>query len=243
MNINITIPVFNEEVQLAESVSRLAAFCAEALDWPFEIVIADNGSTDATSSIARELMQEDTRIRLVRLELPGRGRALKQVWMHSDADVLAYMDVDLSTELAALPELIASLTGGDYDVAVGSRLLPSSRTKRCLRRELISRAYNVLVRRLLGVGFSDAQCGFKAITRPAAVALLPLVEHPGWFMDTELLVLAERLGYRILDYPVAWVEDPGSKVKLLSTAFDDLLGLLRLRRRLSDSSLNRVSRP
>jgi len=169
---------------------------------------------------------------VVHLPERGRGGALKRVWADSSAEILSYMDVDLSTELSAFPQLIEPLANGAYDVATGSRLLPASRTTRCRKRELISHAYNRLVRTIFHTRFSDAQCGFKAITRKAAAELLPLVEDEAWFFDTELLVWAEQRGYRTLDLPVRWVEDPDSRVKLVRTAWQDLSGIRRLRRNL-----------
>jgi glycosyltransferase involved in cell wall biosynthesis len=233
MRINITIPVYNEEAQLAASIEKLVVFCSQHVEWPFEVVIADNASTDSTFRIARELSDRHQDVRAVHLDRKGRGRAVKHVWLSSDADILCYMDVDLSTDLEAFPALVGALVENRYELATGSRLLPGSKTTRSLRREVISRAYNFLVKGIVGASFSDAQCGFKAITRQAAMDLLPLVEDTGWFMDTELLVLAEKRGHRILDLPVRWVEDPDSRVKILSTALHDLRGLIRLRRRLA----------
>jgi len=139
------------------------------------------------------------------------------------------MDADLSTDLEALIALIKPLETDEYDVAAGSRLLRPTLTTRGFTRECTSRTYNFLVKAALGVHFTDAQCGFKAITRRAAKDLLPLVEDTGWFFDTELLVLAEKRGYRIFDLPVKWTERDRSHVRILSTAGAELRGLLRLR--------------
>jgi glycosyltransferase involved in cell wall biosynthesis len=231
--VNLTVPVLNEEAQLAESVGKLRAFLQDHAGFTWEIVIADNGSTDRTAQIAEELGRRWPEVRAVHLPLKGRGRALRKVWSESSAEILSYMDVDLSTDLSAFPRLIEPLANGEYDVATGSRLLPGSQTTRCWKRELISHAYNRLVRACFRTRFSDAQCGFKAITRKAAGELLPLVEDDAWFFDTELLVWAERRGYRILDLPVRWVEDADSRVKILRTSWQDLRGLLRLRRNLA----------
>ena len=229
MLINVTLPVFNEERRLARSLPRLHAFLVAWGRFPFELVVADNGSTDHTLALARQLAREYSGVRVEHLELKGRGRALKQVWRASRADILSYMDVDLSTDLDAFPLLVAALVDGGYELAIGSRRLPASRTSRGWRREILSRGYMLLVKTLFRPSFSDAQCGFKALTGEAAAALLPLVVDDGWFMDTELLVLAERLGYRIGEVPVQWVDDPDSRVRLFSTALADLRGLLRLR--------------
>ncbi len=234
MFLNVTIPVFNEEAQLAESVARLRACLGREGMIDCELVIADNGSTDRTFEIARSLCRRFAEIRAVHLDAKGRGGALKRVWLESRADILCYMDVDLSTDLAALPALIEAAACGGYDLAVGSRLLPDSRTTRGWKRELISRGYARLIRAMLGTHFSDAQCGFKAIRREVAQSLLPLVKDNGWFFDTELLVLAERLGYRTMDVPVRWVDDRDSRVKIFRTAWEDLKGLRRLRRSLGN---------
>lgn len=171
----------------------------------------------------------------------GRGRAVKKVWSESDCDILTYMDVDLATELSALPPLVEAILSGGFDLAVGSRLLKPRLTTRGLRRELISRFYNRLIRLFFNPSFSDAQCGFKAVSREAARTLLPLVEDDGWFMDTELLLLADRFGYRIFDCPVRWVEGRDSRVAVWETALLDLKGLLRLRRKFARNRL--VHRP
>ena len=180
--------------------------------------------------MARRLAHADPRVRVVHLDEKGRGRALRAVWSTSESPVLAYMDVDLSTDLAALLPMLASLVSGHSDVAIGSRLSPSSRVARGPKRELISRCYNLILRSVLRARFRDAQCGFKAIRREVALDLLPQVKDQTWFFDTELLVLAERAGLRIHEVPVDWVDDPDSRVDIWRTAIDDLRGVLRLRR-------------
>jgi putative flippase GtrA len=225
--LDVVIPVFNEEAQLADSVERVLAHLA-TLPWTARVTIADNASTDATPIIARRLAHAHAAVRVVRLAEKGRGRALRQVWGRSGSAVLVYMDVDLSTDLNALLPLVAPLVSGHSDLAIGTRLGRGSRVVRGPKREVISRCYNALLRGALGARFSDAQCGFKAIRRDAARALLPLVEDQTWFFDTELLVLAERAGLRIHEVPVDWVDDPDSRVDILRTACDDLRGVARL---------------
>lgn len=231
--LNLTIPVFNEESRLDPCLCKLRGFLAEVSRWDVRIVIVDNGSTDGTLALAEELAGEYHSVRVMHLEQKGRGRALKAAWRENDADILSYMDVDLSADLGAFPALVKALTEGGSDLAVGSRFLPGSQTRRGWKREFISRCYIRLLKALLHVRFSDAQCGFKAIRREAARRLLPHVEDNGWFFDTELLVLAERLGYRICELPVAWIEDPDSRVRIVSTVWADLKGLMRVRRNLS----------
>jgi putative flippase GtrA len=209
-------------------VRRLHGFLRAEFPFTARITIADNGSGDGTWAQALALEAELDGVRAVRLGRPGRGGALRSVWSHSDAAVLAYMDVDLSTDLNALLPLLAPLLSGHSDVAIGTRLARGARVVRGPRREIISRCYNLLLHATLGTGFSDAQCGFKAIRADAARVLLPLTQDSGWFFDTELLVLAERAGLRIHEVPVDWIDDADSRVKLAATAVADLRGIARL---------------
>ncbi|MGW8378476.1 glycosyltransferase [Streptomyces sp. ODS28] len=243
--LDVVVPVYNEEAGLADCVERLHAFLTGTFPYGFRITVADNASVDGTPRVAGELAGRYPEVHVVRLEQKGRGRALKAVWSASDAPVLAYMDVDLSTDLNALLPLVAPLVSGHSDVAIGSRLSRSSRVVRGPKREFISRSYNLLLRRSLAAGFSDAQCGFKAISGDVARRLLPLVEDTGWFFDTELLVLAERAGLRIHEVPVDWVDDPDSRVDIVRTALDDLKGMWRVGRALATGALplDRLSRP
>ncbi len=228
--LDVVVPVYNEEGDLANSVHRLHHFLEENFPFTARITIADNASTDETPRIAARLADELTDVRMVRLEQKGRGRALQAVWSTSDAPVLAYMDVDLSTDLAALAPLIAPLVSGHSDLAIGSRLARGSRVVRGAKREVISRCYNFLLKSTLAAGFSDAQCGFKAIRADVAAQLLPHVADTGWFFDTELLVLAQRSGLRIHEVPVDWVDDPDSRVDIIATATADLKGIARMLR-------------
>ena len=227
-HVDIVVPVRNEERDLAPSVRRLVAYLRESFPFYARITVADNGSIDATWAIASRLARELPEVRAVHMELPGRGRALRDIWSQSEADVLAYMDVDLSTDLNALLPLVAPLMSGHSDLAIGTRLARGSRVIRGPRRELISRGYNLLLRTVMGARFSDAQCGFKAISRDQARALLPLTRDTGWFFDTELLVLAERAGLRIHEVPVDWIDDLDSRVDIIATAVADLRGMARL---------------
>ncbi|MGN6523241.1 MAG: glycosyltransferase [Actinomycetes bacterium] len=230
--VDIVVPVYNEERDLEGSVRRLHAALSSGLPYTFRVTIADNASTDRTPAIADRLAAELPEVTAVHLPEKGRGRALKHTWLASDAAVLAYMDVDLSTDLAALLPLVAPLVTGHSDLAIGSRLARHSRVVRGPKREVISRCYNVLLRMALAAKFTDAQCGFKAIRADRARALLPHVQDAGWFFDTELLVLAERAGLRIHEVPVDWVDDPDSRVDVLDTAVQDLLGITRVARSL-----------
>ncbi|WP_127499870.1 bifunctional glycosyltransferase family 2/GtrA family protein [Actinoplanes solisilvae] len=235
--IDVVVPVHNEESDLEPCVRRLHAYLSASFPYRFRITVADNASTDATADVARRLAFDLPEVAWTHLTEKGRGRALKHVWTHSDAAVLAYMDVDLSTDLDALLPLVAPLISGHSDLAIGSRLARGSRVVRGAKREFISRGYNLLLRGTLSARFSDAQCGFKAIRSEVAARLLPMVEDTGWFFDTEMLVLAERAGLRIHEVPVDWIDDPDSRVDIVPTAIADLKGIMRLLRALGSGRL------
>ncbi|MDI9951614.1 bifunctional glycosyltransferase family 2/GtrA family protein [Rhodococcus sp. IEGM 1305] len=235
--LDVVVPVYNEEAGLERCVRRLRRHLDENVPYSARITIADNASADATLAVAHRLAAEIDGVHVVHLDEKGRGRALRAVWSTSDAEVVAYMDVDLSTDLNALMPLIAPLLSGHSDLAIGSRLARSSRVVRGPKREFISRSYNLILRSALHARFSDAQCGFKAMRADVAQRLLPLVEDTGWFFDTELLVLAERAGLRIHEVPVDWVDDPDSRVDIVATAVADLEGVWRVGRALSTGSL------
>jgi putative flippase GtrA len=235
--LDVVVPVYNEEKDLALSVRRLHAHLSGELPYRFRITIADNASTDATPRIAAQLAAELPCVIALRMEQKGRGRALKATWSRSDAQVLVYCDVDLSTDLAAILPLVAPLISGHSDLAIGTRLGHGSRVVRGAKREIISRCYNLILHGALAVRFSDAQCGFKAIRADVAQRLLPLVEDTGWFFDTELLVLAEHSGLRIHEVPVDWVDDPDSRVDIIKTAMADLKGVARVGRALATGRL------
>ncbi|HEY3943124.1 MAG TPA: glycosyltransferase [Acidimicrobiales bacterium] len=226
--VEIVVPVHNEERTLRANIELLSGYLASDFPFPCRITIADNASTDGTWRIAGELVEELPRVGALRLEDRGRGRALRASWSASTADVVAYMDVDLSTGLDALLPLVAPLLSGHSDLAIGTRLSGGARVVRGTKREVLSRSYNFLVHLLLRARFSDAQCGFKAMRRDVAVRLIPMVEDQTWFFDTELLVVAERAGLRIHEVPVDWVDDLDSRVNIARTALDDLRGIGRL---------------
>jgi glycosyltransferase involved in cell wall biosynthesis len=229
-SVDVVIPVYNEEHVLAESVATLTGFLTEHLDRAWQVVIADNASVDGTLAVAERLAAADPRVRVVHLDQKGRGRALRKAWLESRADVVSYMDVDLSTNLAAFPPLVDAILEHGYDIAIGSRLKAGARVTRQWKREIISRIYNLIVKAMFPRRtFSDAQCGFKAVSRPAAQAVVPLVEDQAWFFDSELLLRAEELGFRVAEVPVEWIEDLDSRVHIASTAFEDLKGLARVR--------------
>jgi putative flippase GtrA len=228
IDVEIVVPVYNEQDALEGSVRRLHAYLTDHFPFSWRVVIADNASTDRTPQLAALLAASLPGVAALRLERKGRGHALRTAWAAGDARVRAYMDVDLSTDLRALLPLVAPLLSGHSDVAIGTRLAAGSAVVRGPKREVISRAYNHLLHAALRVRFSDAQCGFKAISAQTARTLLPAVRDDAWFFDTELLVLAQRRGLRIHEVPVDWVDDPDSRVDLVRTALDDLRGVARL---------------
>lgn len=231
--LDLVVPVHDEEHVLVASVERVAAHLQRRFPYPWRVTIADNASIDDTWGVAARLARRIAGVRAVHLARKGRGRALRAVWSSSDAVVVAYTDVDLSTDLAALLPLIAPLLTGHSDVAIGTRLGRGARVVRGPKRELISRSYNLLLRAAVRAHFTDAQCGFKAIRADVARVLLPEVEDDSWFFDTELLLLAEKNGLRIHEVPVDWVDDPDSRVDVVATALDDLRGVARVLRRIA----------
>jgi glycosyltransferase involved in cell wall biosynthesis len=229
VTVDVVIPVLNEAHVLEKSVATVRAFLAEQQGWITRVVIVDNGSTDGTDVVARRLAEAYPDVRLLQLPQRGRGRALRHAWTQSDAEIVSYTDVDLSTELAALPVLVRAIVEEGYDLGTGSRLLPRSRTVRSVKREFISRCYNLMVKAVLWTSFSDAQCGFKVVSRRVVQEIVPEIRDQAWFFDTELLVLAEKRGYRIKDLAVEWIEDDDSRVKIIKTAWEDIKGVARLR--------------
>jgi putative flippase GtrA len=226
--IDVVVPVYDEELVLERSIRRLHRFLSSEFPFSWRIVVADNASTDKTPIVAERLSRELPGVELLRLERKGRGRALRAAWSASQARVVCYMDADLSTDLRGLLPLVAPLLSGHSDLAIGTRLAHGARVVRGAKREFISRSYNRVLHAALGTRFSDAQCGFKAVRRDVLDELLPAVRDDGWFFDTELLVLAQRAGLRIHEVPVDWVDDPDSRVDIVRTAIDDLKGVARL---------------
>lgn len=230
--VELVVPTLNEAHVLERSITTIRDFLRTKFPFPATILVADNGSKDGTADVARRLSAQWDDVRLLTLTERGRGRALRHAWSSSKADILAYTDVDISTELDALEKLCRAIAEDGYDLATGSRLMRESKVTRGPKREFISRCYNLFIKAVLFTKFSDAQCGFKAISRRAAEELLPQVKDQAWFFDTEILALAEKQGYRIKDVPVQWVDDDDSRVKIVSTAWEDIKGVFRLRRHL-----------
>jgi glycosyltransferase involved in cell wall biosynthesis len=228
--VDVVLPVYNEEHVLERSVRTLHLFLTDNLPHEWRILIADNGSKDRTQEISKRLASELEGVEMMHIPEAGRGRALTKAWLSSDADVLAYMDIDLSTDLGAFPKLVSAVADQGYDIAAGTRLGAGSETTRSLKREVLSRGFVLMINTLMGTKLRDTQCGFKAIGRECARQLLPLVQDTGWFWDTELLLLAAKGGWRVTFVPVRWLEDTDSRVKIASTVTKDMKGLLRMRR-------------
>jgi len=231
-SVDVIIPVYNEEHVLPRSIPTLHDFLSSPrFQFEWRIVIADNASIDKTPEVGKKLAADHSgKVEYMRIERKGRGYALKQTWLASPMDIVSYMDVDLSTGLEAFPSLIGAIANEGYHVAVGSRLSSASEITRSLKRRALTRGYNTIIKAMFRTHFNDAQCGFKAVSRQAAQTVLPLIEDNNWFFDTELLILAEKIGYRVKDIPVRWVEDTDTRVKIAATVAEDLRGLLRVRR-------------
>ncbi|HZV48959.1 MAG TPA: dolichyl-phosphate beta-glucosyltransferase [Candidatus Dormibacteraeota bacterium] len=230
--VDVVIPVYNEERVLEEKIHELHDFLSSVMYVPWQIVIADNASTDKTREVAQKLSRDLQHVSTLHIPHKGRGLALKTAWGQSLASVMTYMDVDLSTNLNSFLPLIAPILSGHSDIAIGSRLRRGARVSRRFKREFISRSYNLLVKFVMHSHFSDAQCGFKAISARAARLLLPRIENNTWFFDTELLLLAEHMGLRIFEVPVDWIEDLDSRVNIPKTVMEDVQGLWRMRLKL-----------
>ncbi|HEX5142024.1 MAG TPA: glycosyltransferase [Dehalococcoidia bacterium] len=228
--VDVVLPVYNEAHVLERSVRSLHAFLQDNLAHEWRILIADNGSKDGTFEVAKHLEQELGQVFVMHIPEPGRGRALTKAWLSSDADVLSYMDIDLSTGLESFPRLVSEVAEHGYDVAAGSRLSKNSDTTRSLKREVLSRTFVAAINLMFRTKLADTQCGFKAISRAAAQKLLPLIEDTGWFWDTELLLMASKGGWKMVFVPVRWVEDTDSRVHIASTVTRDLKGLWRMKR-------------
>lgn len=229
----IVLPTYNEERVIKENALKVFDFCQKNLkDYDWQILIADNGSNDLTPKIAERLSNNYQKISFFHILEKGRGFALKKAWTDYPADIYTYLDIDLATDLNYLPLLIKALEEG-YDIAIGSRLKTGAQTKRSLSREILSRGYNLLLKIFFNPSFEDAQCGFKVISKKVAKEILPKVKNNIWFFDTELLILAEKAGYKIKEIPVEWIEkriaQRKSTVKILSTVWEDIKGMIELK--------------
>lgn len=232
IKVDIVIPVYNEEYILEKSIEILRDYLIKNFKYDWSIIIVDNASIDRTLEKASKLSKKYSDVKVIYLDKKGRGGALRRAWLESDADILSYMDVDLSTKLDAFPKLIDAIANEGYDIATGSRLIKGSKTRRSLKREVLSRGYNLIVKLFLSTKFSDAQCGFKAISKKVAREIISKIKDNVWFFDTELLVLAEKKGFKIKDIPVEWLEDEDSRVQLYDTMHTYIRSLWHLRKRI-----------
>ncbi len=228
--VDILLPVYNEEHILEKSVVTLRDFLAKnGSGFQWVITIGDNASTDGTLAIAKKLSSRFSDVRVSHLDRKGRGRMVKHAWMTSEAQILCYMDIDLSTDLAALPPLVKAIADGNA-ISIGSRQFKGADVDRSLKREVISQGYILILKVMLGFPFTDAQCGFKAMSKQAVNELFPLIVDDEWFFDTELLYLAHKRGYKVKELPVRWIEDKDSRVRILRTMWLDIKGVFRMMR-------------
>lgn len=232
-SVEIVIPVLNEESCLRASVENLVEFMRAEMsgEYDWRVAIVDNGSDDDTPAIGAALMESDPRVAYVRIEKRGIGAALRRGMKRSRADVVVYMDADMSADLRRLPALVDAVAFGGYDVAFGSRLLPDSRaSNRKPIRLLASRVNSFIIRNMFGYPFRDSQCGFKAFSRNAIERTLDGVEDDAWFFNSEFLLRAYWNGCEMLEMPIAWVDDPDSKVDVRKVSAILLAGYWRLKR-------------
>jgi len=232
MKLNITLPVYNEEKCLESSVIELLDFLQEnKFPYLFEIVIADNASLDNTPKIGIELQNKFPEVKYFRLNEKGRGRALKQVWKDSNCDIVSYMDIDLSTDLDHFIELIDNIVISGADLSIGCRLGSTSKViNRSPKREFLSRSYNFLLRTIFWYNIKDTQCGFKAIKRETFMELLPHLKNNNWFLDTEMILWANKYHKKISQVNVKWTDDPDTRVKVIKTVTEDLKGIARVKK-------------
>jgi glycosyltransferase AglD len=226
--VSVVLPAYNEADKLEPAVTKIS----EALDeigYPYEIVIAEDGSTDGTDQRAEELAQKRPFVRHIHREKrQGRGTALNNAFKQCRGEIFVYMDLDLASDLKALKPLVQAILVEGYDFSTGSRLLPQSKVERSLRRDLSSKTFNFLVRQMLGSKVHDHQCGFKGFKREPTMLLLDEVEATHWFWDTEILVRAHRHGFKIKEIPVEWKSGAGTKVNLFKDSYSMFKQIVKL---------------
>jgi len=219
-SVDIVIPVYNEGLILEKNVKTLREFIiSKNVDYDYKIIISDNCSIDNTKEVSKRLSKECSDVRYLYIPVKGRGIALKVAWMLSKANVVCFLDADLSADLETLLKMINEILNG-WDACVGSRFVEGSVVKRCLKREITSRGYNLFLKMLFLKKFTDAQCGFKAFKGDVVKKVLPIINSEKWFFDTELLLRLERSGYKIKDFPYIYKEDPNSSVKIIPTSWE-----------------------
>jgi len=218
VEVSIVLPAYNEAKRIEGTVERTSSAIREIAS-SFEIIIAEDGSTDGTDKICESLARKyDFVMHLHSDKRQGRGRALNRAFKASRGEILGYIDVDLATDMKHLKELIQSIRDG-YDFATGSRMLPESNVKRPFKRGFASKGFNYLTRLMLGSKLYDHQCGFKSFRREALFSLMDNVKDTHWFWDTELFVRAQRAGYKVKEFPVVWKHGGATKVNLIKEIF------------------------
>lgn len=233
----VVLPARNEATIIRSNLERVCAFLARELHEPWEIIVTVNGSTDATAAIVHDIAMREPRVECLEIPEVGKGHAVLAGWtravqlstLNSPLSILAFMDADLATDLAALPQLIAAIRAG-ADIAVGSRYAPGARVERSALRRIVSRAYRMLLHTMFGLRVSDAPCGFKAVNARVVRDIVPRIRDTQWFFDTELLIRAQRAGMRIVEIPVSWREPRRgtSFAKVLRITAHDLCAMARL---------------
>jgi len=214
-SVSVVLPAYNEAAKIEKTVLITAETLSKIAD-RFEIIIAEDGSTDGTDRIASMLSKKYAYVIHLHSDArQGRGKALNRAFKAASGEVLCYIDVDLATDMKYLEKLVRAISVDGYDFATGSRIMPESDAKRPFKREFASRGYNHLVRLFLRSKLYDHQCGFKAFRRKALFEILDVVENQHWFWDTELLVRAQHKGYKVLEFPVYWRHGGSSKVNLV----------------------------
>jgi glycosyltransferase involved in cell wall biosynthesis len=228
VEVSVVFPAYNEVDYLDSAVQKTIQALNEFTSF-YEIIIAEDGSSDGTVERSEELAQKYPYVRHIHREKRlGRGTALKNAFKQSNGKVIVYMDLDLATNLRALKPLVEAITVEGYDFSTGSRMLPKSKVERSLRRRISSKTYNFLVRRMLGSKLRDHQCGFKAFKRDPVLQLLDEVEATHWFWDTEILVRAQRHGFKVKEIPVDWQSGKGTKVNLLKDSWNMFRQVMKL---------------
>ena len=228
VTVSVVLPAYNEADKLEGAVTKLSQ-ALEEYGCPYEIIIAEDGSTDGTAEHAEELAQKLSHVKHIHREKRlGRGTALNNAFRQSSGEVLVYMDLDLASDLKSLKPLVEAITVEGYDFATGSRMMAESKAERTFSRSLSSKTYNFLVRHMLGSKLRDHQCGFKAFKKEPLMQLIDTVEATHWFWDTEIMVRAYRQGFKVKEIPVEWKSGKGTKVNLFKDSWSMFRQIMNL---------------
>ena len=231
--VEITIPILNEEKTLSNNIREIYSYCEQNLsqNYQWTIIIADNGSKDKSPLIGCKLAEDLSNIIYIREKLSGVGRALKSSWKNSNADIIGYMDLDLSVPLENISRALEPLNNQSFDIVYGSRLHRDSIViGRSMKREVISRIFNLIVQKYMGTTFSDGMCGFKFLNRKYLSKLMEMgAVSDGWFFCTEILIVGEFIGLNLLELPVVWNDNSESQVKIFPLSIEYLKALRKLK--------------